>query len=434
MRYALVAALALLIVGCKSGGEGDERPGATTAKAGTNAKTGTEDGTRTRTTTTTTSGRIDWVKDLEVLATELPKRHKNAFHAVTKPRFDRAVAALRSQLAGLNDDQVLAGLMRLVAMIGDGHTILTRPHINYLQLSLYWFADGIYVLAAPRGHAWAVGRKLTRLGDVSIDDAIVRLTPLVPHDNAMQLRQLMPNFLIDATLLHGAGLSQHANRAVYTLAAADGKTRQLVVALGQRVQAPVPTAPPPLYRTRRRAYYWRTYLAKDKTMYVQYNQCADAPNLSFAAFTKGLLQALDKLRPQRLVIDLRFNGGGNSALFDPLLAGLARRPWMTKRGKLFAIIGRATFSSAVLNTMALKRQLGAILVGEPSGGKPSHYGEVKHVRLPSSGYTVGYATKLFRFAGADGPSIVPDVKVTLTHAAFAAGKDPALTAALRYRR
>ncbi len=34
----------------------------------------------------------DWRRDLRYFATELPKRHKNLFHSVSRAEFDRAVA------------------------------------------------------------------------------------------------------------------------------------------------------------------------------------------------------------------------------------------------------------------------------------------------------------------------------------------------------
>ena len=38
--------------------------------------------------------------------------------------------------------------------------------------------------------------------------------------------------------------------------------------------------------------------------------------------------------------------------------------------------------------LSLKEKAGALLVGEPTGGKPSHFGEVKSFELPVSGLSV----------------------------------------------
>lgn len=65
-----------------------------------------------------------WRQDLQHLARELPRRHKNAFHAVTREQFLRAVAALDAAIPSLQDHEIRLGLQRIVAMVGDAHTAL----------------------------------------------------------------------------------------------------------------------------------------------------------------------------------------------------------------------------------------------------------------------------------------------------------------------
>ena len=42
------------------------------------------------------------------------------------------------------------------------------------------------------------------------------------------------------------------------------------------------------------------------------------------------------------------------------------------------LIGRATFSSAQMNAQQFRDRTKAILVGEPTGQKPNHFGEIKN--------------------------------------------------------
>jgi hypothetical protein len=46
------------------------------------------------------------------------------------------------------------------------------------------------------------------------------------------------------------------------------------------------------------------------------------------------------------VVDLRWNGGGNTLLAMPLLHGLIAGRTINRRGRLFVIAGRGTFSAA----------------------------------------------------------------------------------------
>jgi C-terminal processing protease CtpA/Prc len=130
---------------------------------------------------------------------------------------------------------------------------------------------------------------------------------------------------------------------------------------------------------------------------------------------------------QRLVIDLRLNGGGNSAILDPWITEIKSSP-LSKKGSLFVIIGRATFSSAIMNAVRLRKETAATLIGEPTAGKPNHFGEVRSFELPNSSITVSYSTKYFRESDEDSPSLMPDMLVEQTSADYLAGRDPVLDA------
>ena len=75
-----------------------------------------------------------WREDLTYIARELPRRHKNLFHAWRREQFDSAMAALDRKLPTLARHQVIVELARIVAHVGDGHTNIapTRdPRIGF---------------------------------------------------------------------------------------------------------------------------------------------------------------------------------------------------------------------------------------------------------------------------------------------------------------
>jgi C-terminal processing protease CtpA/Prc len=96
-------------------------------------------------------------------------------------------------------------------------------------------------------------------------------------------------------------------------------------------------------------------------------------------------------------------------------------------GRVYAIIGRQTFSSGMLNAVQL-RDAGAILVGEETGGKPNSYGEVRSLQLPNSGLSVYYSTKFIQASATTGDSLMPAILVPLSSDDFFARRDPVLDA------
>jgi hypothetical protein len=97
-----------------------------------------------------------------------------------------------------------------------------------------------------------------------------------------------------------------------------------------------------------------------------------------------------------------------------------------------AIIGRNTFSAAQNFTSYLDMLTDVIFVGEPTSSRPVHVGDEAMVRLPYSGIVGSIAAYLHHDAISRDARvwIAPDAPVGLSWADYAAGKDPALDAAV----
>jgi C-terminal processing protease CtpA/Prc len=184
----------------------------------------------------------------------------------------------------------------------------------------------------------------------------------------------------------------------------------------------------PLYMQNTRQAYWSRYLEREGVLYIQYNQCREDPKKPFRPFARGIGRELRRGSVQKLVIDLRFNGGGDSRVLHPLIRTLERDYREGREYELYTIIGRGTFSSAVLNAIDLDQRAGAVLVGEPSAGRPNHYGEVKSMRLPHSGMRLFYSTKYFSRYEKDTDALYPDISARWSFADITTWDDEAMEA------
>ena len=189
----------------------------------------------------------------------------------------------------------------------------------------------------------------------------------------------------------------------------------------------------PLYLKNRRLFYWYEILPDSQTLFFKYNSCKNIKGEPFSDFVKTLFDTADAEKVRRIVIDLRHNGGGNSGIFAPFLEELKKRPKFLKKGSLYVLIGRRTFSSAILNAIDLKKQTPAIFLGEPTGGKPNHYGEVQMFRLPQSGLPVTYSVKYFRVIDDDPDSLMPDILIEPRISEYLKKLDPVLNFVLGKR-
>ena len=85
---------------------------------------------------------------------------------------------------------------------------------------------------------------------------------------------------------------------------------------------------------------------------------------------------------------------------------------INRKENLKVIIGRETFSSALLNAYEFKFDTNAEIIGEPSGGKPNCYGEILKFTLPNSRFIVSYSTRYYKLIEDDTIlALYPDINI-----------------------
>jgi hypothetical protein len=379
-----------------------------------------------------------WAQDVEYLASELPRLHPNLFFQTPRAEFDAAADELKRAVPSLADHEVVVGLMRLAALPGDGHTFLYRwTGFRRLPLELTRLADGLYVTAADAERSGILGARVVAIGDRAAEELEAAAAALVSHENDAWLRVQVPPLLVIPEVLHALHATGDPSRATFWVDDASGARRSLDVGTAASATLVDLTtasgASLPLHRQRAEENYWFTLVAESRTLYVQYRRCQQGGE-AFSAFADRVFRMLDQGAADRLVVDVRHNGGGNSNVDDPLIRGLQDRASWRARGRLFCLIGGETFSSGMWTAEDL-RKLGAVLVGSPTGGKPNAYGDVATFSLPNSRIQVGYSTKYFRLReGEDPPAVMPELAVEPTLADLRSGRDPLLEAAIAFGR
>jgi len=387
-----------------------------------------------------------WLEDLDYLAQTLPASHVQLFAHYEEAEFYADIERLKSGVGTLSDVDIYVALAKVFAKIGDTHTQL-RPMLSWRTVPVQFmdFADGVYPVAWAAKYGSLAGLRLVAVGDTPFSEVQNQLSTIIPHDNQAQLQQSIPNLLSNYDLLLAMGFIADTGVIPYLLESADG-TRRLVemkveAAAGLKISRAfdATTVPVPLYLSRN-DWFWYQYLEVEQVLYIQYNVCWDreterqsnpqSPRLEqlpdFAAFSAEVLAVLENNPVAAVVLDLRNNQGGNSYLGTNFIGSLAEHPKVRDGVPVFGIIGRSTFSSALMNALDMKKILGSPLYGQPTAGKPNHFGEVKTFNLPHSKWQVQYSTKYFKLVAEDVDSLYPDVHVAPTFADYASGRDPVL--------
>ncbi|MCK4750772.1 MAG: hypothetical protein KAT15_27125, partial [Bacteroidales bacterium] len=194
----------------------------------------------------------------------------------------------------------------------------------------------------------------------------------------------------------------------------------------------------PLGWQQQKSFFRDHYFGDDRIYYIQYNKCwsreveeehgSGASALfmpSFKEFEKQVFRTIRKQKIDKLVFDMRFNRGGNSYQGTKFIEKLSRTKYQGEV-KFYVLVSRHTFSSAIINTVDFMNNTDVVIVGEGTGGRPNHFGEIQRFVLPESHLVVSYSTKYFTLLPEDVPSILPDMEASITFAQFMKGIDPAL--------
>jgi hypothetical protein len=387
-----------------------------------------------------------WRYDLAWLAREIKRIHYSPFKKVSREEFDAFVKKLSDDIPRLGDTQIAVGLMKLARMPGDGHTKIEPAYARHEMrqaagVRFFLFAEGLFIMAAAPNHADLVGAQVLSIGDHSVDDVLQAMDCILSQDNVMWPKLIGPDLMPNAQILNGLGLVPRPDRLPLRIRDREGRDRavELAVDSGDPTDAWITARqgakrPVPLYLKNQKAPYWFEYLAEPKVVYFQYNAVQDDPKESLEKFSQRLFKFINGHDVQKLVIDMRFNGGGNNFLNRPLVRGLVRCDKMNQRGKLFVIIGRRTFSAAMNGATDIERETEAIFVGEPTGSCPNFVGESIPVALPYSKMK-GTISDLYwqRSVAMDYRTwIPPTIFAPPTFADYRDNRDPALDAILAY--
>ena len=391
-----------------------------------------------------------WRADVAETLDAIVDAHPDPFAAVSEAKLRGMADDLVADVPTLSDDEVVGRLMALVAALGtgNGHSgvfPLAQPGsvLHALPLRLYQFADGTFVVDALPPYRELVGSRVLSIGGERVEDVATRLAPLVPADNAHSRRSRLPLHLVVPELVTTVGgardmrlrlRSGGRERTVAPVAVPMEKYAEWLGFVSPLVPPSLParrTDPVPHWLSDQQENFWLRWLPRSRTVYVQYNlvQGATAAGETMYELADRLVAEVGRRRAVRVVVDVRHNPGGENSASAPLLAVLEKL-----RMPVVLLTGPATFSAAGVFAAKAQADARAVVVGEPTGGAPTLYGDGEPVTLEHSGVVVHVAEQFHEtIEGDDRTTIPPDVPVALTAADYFAGRDPVLARALRVR-
>ncbi len=389
--------------------------------------------------------------------------------AMTPAARERALALLNeaeARAATLSKPALHLRLLEVVGLADNGHDTLTfgsdaaRPDLR-MPYRVAWFADGLAIVRATGAASDLAGGRIEAIDGLTPAELYQRLAPLAGGVESQ--RKLSLGVVLESPqLLFAAKVGRQADRLSLRVRMPDGAVVERTVQamagrdvprdLGaERLLAPdalspaenawtpalQPDAVPLAYRNGN-AYFRLESLLGGSVLYVQFRMNASIAGQDIDEFQRRVLAAIQLQTPSDVILDLRFDAGGDPQTTLPFMRSLSERV----PGKVYVLMSHYTFSAGIVSAAAVKKAGGekVVLVGEAPGERLRFWSEGGSACLPGSGFCLHYTDRLFDLEqGCEGTSgcygdrfdvevgrLEPEIVTPLTAADYLAGRDSAM--------
>ena len=381
-----------------------------------------------------------WEQDISYLNKKI-QREFASFNPNAKVNFDKDSKLLIQQLDQLDAKTIVIKIGQLVASLQDGHTEMSilqkNAKLSRLPIASYFFKEGLYIYGSHKAYKHLIGAEIIKIGNDSIPQIVEKLKRVMTYDNIYEIYETGPSFLNLPSVLQYLNISP-TDKVVFTLKTALKDTVKVHISPLSRSEyfdgpwetyANIHQLKPKLRDQNSEKNYWYEYLKGENTLYFYYGRVNNQKGQKTIKQTvKEMFKVIDDVQPDKFIVDLRDNRGGNYNKSIPLIKALKKRDFLNKKGKVYVITGRETFSAAMVTSIFFKRQTNAILIGEPSREHPNKTDNVEYMYLPNSQLKIEYTTRVKKHWEALGniDHLPVDIPISPSFKYYQLGKDEVL--------
>lgn len=413
----------------------------------------------------------DWRTDLDSVINDIRLLHPDPFTKTGKNKFMREVLALKESIPTLTQEQRTVRIMQLVASLGDGHTLMepnNRRFAFWYPVRLYEFSDGYFVTSAHKSVSELAGAQVLEIAGLPVAEAMKQIRSLIGADNEFAGKERLWAFH-NAGLMKGLGYAAANGELKVKFKLRDGKTVEKILTPSKTdnprfktddatfdwqfrpevyglpfgkdeewitayknlpataFETSDLTRPPHL--TDRKPFGARA-LPEQDTYYVRTNYVNDT---TFVPFFQNVMKEVDAQKPRRLILDWRFNFGGDASkmylVLQEFIKRADNRPWK----ELYILTGQKTFSAAILAIAEFIDNVPLTIIGEPAPAGLNHYGDPTSRTYNRIGMILNVSTLKHQKSSSDdlSESIPVDVPAPFSFADYVSGRDSAIDPILR---
>lgn len=133
-----------------------------------------------------------WRYDVQLLAREVKRKGYTPFRHISREAFELNVQKIQESIPRLTDMQIVIELMKLMAQVGDGHTMIygfwERPEfLQTIPIEFSFFKEGLFVIAADSRFKELLGAQVLRFDNQTVEQIAAALDPLTHFQSGWRL-------------------------------------------------------------------------------------------------------------------------------------------------------------------------------------------------------------------------------------------------------
>lgn len=341
-----------------------------------------------------------------------------AFTPAARAEANRRIAALEKLPAPLDRPHFRIALMQIDALADNGHSKVgydDAANPKELPVRVAIFSGGLYVMRATDENADLLGGRVVSVDGKPIDMVMARLETL--RGGTPQWKKAYASmYLWMQDMLYGLGIAPDMSHSTWTVVAPSGETitRTLTAYSAPKEEPYVyikrwfsseplkgmtkgwrayqPDHPLPVTLRDYDKTFRRLRLPGSCTALIQFKSNDDENGESISEFIAATEADLSANKPCNVILDLRFDDGGN---YMKTYAFANRLPdLVAPGGRIYLLTGPSTFSAGITTTAFVKQAGGerVTILGEPVGDRLQFLSEGGRACLPNIALCIAYET------------------------------------------
>ncbi|HSE40210.1 MAG TPA: hypothetical protein VLH08_05545 [Acidobacteriota bacterium] len=301
-----------------------------------------------------------------------------AFTGEARTKAETLIEQLKEQVNSMSDAQFVFALARIAGLADNAHDMFDlgdgawSPNLR-LPVRMIWFPDQLIIARASPEQADILGARVVSVEGLTPSQLMDQLRPIQGGIDTYRRWQLNWIFHTPESL-YALGMAKAPDRLHLRLKLQSGKTiNRIIIALPKNdvppsrhpsrywIPAPWPgeaekgwrvaidPSKAPLYLQDSDAWFRMKPLPEMDALYIQFRSNMDEEGAKIAPFVASVNQAVSTHPPRNVIVDLRFDTGGDNTQNRDLMNVIARKI----PGRIYLLVGNYTFSAGIASAAAL---------------------------------------------------------------------------------